>query len=98
MSRTYYAHRTWLNAPDIDNRNSQIQDQMTVLNNAFASTGLSFALTSTTRTINADWFNNVAPGTSQQTAMKNLLRVGGAADLNVYTVGFVTLMDIPCPC
>jgi len=63
---------------------------MTVLNKAFANsnTGLSFSLAGITRTINADWFNNVAPGNSQQTAMKTLLRVGGAADLNVYTVGY----------
>lgn len=46
-------------------------------------------LASTTRTVNADWFNNVGPGVSQQTAMKTTLRKGGAADLNVYSVGYV---------
>jgi hypothetical protein len=62
---------------------------MSVLNNAYTGTGLSWVLAATTRTINADWFENVAPGTSQQTAMKLALRQGGAADLNVYTVQFV---------
>lgn len=52
-------------------------------------TGYSFVLVGTDRTINADWFNNVAPNTVQQNAMKQTLRMGGAADLNVYTVGYV---------
>ncbi|KAJ7860890.1 hypothetical protein B0H13DRAFT_1116880 [Mycena leptocephala] len=42
------------------------------------------------RTANTDWFNNAAPSTTQQTDMKNLLRVGGKGDLNVYTVGFTS--------
>ena len=97
MSRTYYAHGKWSNPPDVDNRNSQIQDQMTVLNQALANsnTAVQFALTSITRTINADWFNNVAPGTPQQKAMKNLLHVGGAPDLNVYTVGYCCPSEHP---
>ncbi|KAH9062053.1 hypothetical protein EDB87DRAFT_1609070 [Lactarius vividus] len=60
---------------------------MNVLNNNFASTGLAFRLVGIDRTVNADWFNNAAPGTPQQTAMKALRR-GGAADLNIYSVGF----------
>ncbi|KAF8204880.1 metalloprotease [Pholiota molesta] len=44
----------------------------------------------TSRTTNADWFNNVGPDVSQQTAMKKSLRTGTAKDLNVYTVGFVS--------
>jgi len=59
------------------------------LNQDYSGTGISWSLAGTTRTINADWFNNVAPGTSQQTAMKTSLRQGGVADLNVYSVGFV---------
>lgn len=57
------------------------------MNEDFASTGISFRLARTTRTTNAGWFNNAGPSNSQQTAMKNALRVGGAADLNVYSVG-----------
>jgi hypothetical protein len=57
------------------------------MNQDYAATGYNFVLAGTTRTVNSDWFNNAAPGTSQQTSMKNTLRQGGAADLNVYTVG-----------
>jgi len=39
-------------------------------------------------TTNANWFKNVGPETSTQTSMKNKLRKGDAAALNVYTVGF----------
>ncbi|GLB33509.1 putative metallo-protease [Lyophyllum shimeji] len=73
------------NIPD-----SQISAQMNVMNQGYASMGYSWVLAGTTRTINADWFNNAGPNTSQQTAMKNALRQGGAADLNVYSVGFTS--------
>ncbi|KAF8647805.1 hypothetical protein AX16_006537 [Volvariella volvacea WC 439] len=71
------------NVPD-----SQIQSQIAVLNSDFASTGLSFVLRGVTRTVNPTWFNSVGPSNTYQTQMKNALRVGGAGDLNVYTVGF----------
>ncbi|TFK23790.1 metalloprotease [Coprinopsis marcescibilis] len=67
---------------------SQIAAQINVLNQDFAGTGLSFTLVNTTRTINSSWFQSAAPSTSQQTAMKRALRRGGAADLNIYSVGF----------
>lgn len=70
-------------------RDSQIADQVSVLNKDFASTGLSYALVNTTRIVNSDWFVNVGPDSPLQTTMKNALRQGGAADLNVYTVGCV---------
>jgi len=68
-------------------RDHQIDEQITVLNNDFRPAGLSFVLIDTDRTVNADWFNNAEPNTQQQTAMKNALRKGGAADLNLYSVG-----------
>jgi len=71
------------NVPD-----SQIADQVSVINSAYADTGFSFKLAGTTRTTNSDWFNNVGPDESQQTSMKTSLRKGGKSDLNVYTVGF----------
>jgi hypothetical protein len=71
------------NVPD-----SQLAAQTSVMNKDYASSGLTFTTAGTTRTINADWFNNAGPGSSQQTAMKNALRQGGAGALNVYTVGF----------
>ncbi|KIJ31613.1 hypothetical protein M422DRAFT_185668, partial [Sphaerobolus stellatus SS14] len=66
---------------------SRILAQMSVLNATFAGTGLTFALARTTRTINQTWFNNVFPENVYQTEMKRSLRQGGAADLNIYTVG-----------
>ncbi|KAH9045706.1 metalloprotease [Lactarius pseudohatsudake] len=72
------------NLPD-----STIFAQMDVLNNNFASTDLKFRLVGIDRTVNADWFNNAAPNSPQQTVMKeSLYRGGGAADLNIYSVGF----------
>ncbi|KAI0363559.1 metalloprotease [Pilatotrama ljubarskyi] len=73
------------NIPD-----SMIADQISVLNEDYASSGLSFVLAGTTRTVNSQWFNQVGPDSSLQTTMKRQLRQGGAAALNVYTVGFVS--------
>ncbi|TFK61066.1 hypothetical protein BDN72DRAFT_805281, partial [Pluteus cervinus] len=67
---------------------SQLHSQVDVLNEGYKTTGISFVLKKITRTINSAWFTNVAPGVQEQTDMKTALRVGGAADLNVYTVGF----------
>lgn len=68
-----------------------IIDQMVVLNNAFASTGVQYNLKKVTRNINETWFTSANPFTpATQTEMKAKLRQGGAADLNVYTVGFET--------
>ena len=63
---------------------AMITNQMSVLNNAFAGTGWSFSLVTTTRTTNTSWFNNCA-SVSTETAMKNALRQGTADDLNIYT-------------
>lgn len=69
---------------------SQVQDQIRVLNQDYSGTGLNFELQNITRTMNSAWFNNVAPETDLQTEMKNALRQGGANALNIYTVGFTT--------
>ncbi|PBK69825.1 zincin [Armillaria solidipes] len=69
---------------------SQITDSISVMNADYASTGISWVLAGTDHTINSDWFSNVGPDSSQQTAMKAALRVGGENDLNVYTVGSFT--------
>ncbi|KAF7345959.1 Extracellular metalloprotease 1 [Mycena venus] len=73
------------NVPD-----SQLTAQVTAMNKAYAGTGITWVLGGTTRTVNAAWFNTAGPDTSVQTAMKTALRTGGVADLNVYTVGFVS--------
>ncbi|KAJ7143301.1 metalloprotease [Mycena crocata] len=70
-------------------RDSQIQEQINELNRNYNGS-LVWTLAGKDRTINADWFNNAGPQTSQQTAMKNAKRKGGASDLNVYSVGFTS--------
>src|SRR5262249_33695373 len=65
---------------------SQIADQIAVLNTAYtkASMPFRFSLASTDRTTNADWYG-VAPGTPEETEMKSALRIGGPGELNLYT-------------
>ena len=63
---------------------SQIQDQMTVLNAAFAGTAFSFELVELTRTTNAAWYT-MSPGSAEEEQAKSALRVGGAGTLNFYS-------------
>ncbi|KAI0296333.1 hypothetical protein B0F90DRAFT_1820010 [Multifurca ochricompacta] len=63
---------------------------MDVLNSAYADSGLSFNFAGSDYTENTEWFDNASPGTQQQTDMKQALRLGGVADLNIYTVGFTS--------
>lgn len=69
---------------------SQISQQINVLNQDYKTTGIQWKLAETTRTTNAEWFNVAAPENIQQVQMKTALRKGGIRDLNVYTVGFNT--------
>jgi hypothetical protein len=73
------------NIPD-----SQIADQINVMNEAYSNAGITWKLAGTDRTVNADWFNAAGPDTTQQTDMKQALRKGEAADLNVYSVAFAS--------
>jgi hypothetical protein len=61
-----------------------INNQMSVLNNAFAPTGWVFNLVETTDTLNTTWFNGCA-SLSTENSMKNSLRRGTADDLNIYS-------------
>jgi hypothetical protein len=63
---------------------SQITNQMNVLNSSFAGTGWQFTRVSTDRTTNSSWYT-AGPGSSAEAAMKNALRIGTADDLNIYT-------------
>lgn len=69
---------------------SQINSQISVLNNAYSSatggfnTPYRFVLASVTRTTNSTWYN-LAEGSSAETQMKTALRVGGANALNIYS-------------
>ncbi|KAF4623181.1 hypothetical protein D9613_001397 [Agrocybe pediades] len=67
---------------------SQVDSQIEILNKDYKNTGVQFRLDNTSRTINADWFENVNPYTSEATLMKETLRRGGPETLNVYTVSF----------
>jgi hypothetical protein len=61
-----------------------INDQMSVLNAAYAGLGLRFQLISVDRTTNATWYT-MSPGSSAEANAKNTLRKGTADDLNIYT-------------
>ena len=61
-----------------------IDDQINVLNAAYASTGWSFNLVSTDRTTNATWYT-MGAGSTAEKAAKAALRKGTADDLNIYT-------------
>jgi hypothetical protein len=62
---------------------SQINQQISVLNNAYAGTGWSFNLVSTDTTSNGTWYT--CSGGTCESQMKNALRQGTADDLNIYS-------------
>ncbi|MEO6334236.1 MAG: zinc metalloprotease [Pyrinomonadaceae bacterium] len=62
---------------------TMINNQITVLSQAYASRGWTFNLVATNRTTNATWYNNCYG--SSETAMKTALHQGTAVDLNIYT-------------
>jgi hypothetical protein len=61
----------------------QVEDQMDVLNDAYASTGFSFNLVSISRTTN-NTFAGMTPGSAAERNAKTQLREGSANDLNLY--------------
>jgi hypothetical protein len=70
-----------------------LNDQITVLNNAFAGVGpggtgantpFRFVRAGVNYTVNSNWYN-ASPGTTAERDMKNALRQGTADDLNFYT-------------
>lgn len=63
---------------------SQITDQIQVLNDAYKATGWTFKLVSTDRTTNSTWYT-MTPGSTAERQAKSALRKGTAADLNLYT-------------
>lgn len=68
-------------------RDSQVKEQLEVMNAAYAVAHITWVLAGITRTNNADWHNNAGPSSSQQAVMKRALREGTLHGLNVYTVG-----------
>jgi hypothetical protein len=67
----------------------QIQDQMTVLNNAFAGGGWTFFLIDVAYITNDVWFSGLE---DDEFAMKQALRRGTAETLNFYTAELPTLL------
>ncbi|KAJ3503409.1 hypothetical protein NLJ89_g8446 [Agrocybe chaxingu] len=69
---------------------SFITDQMKVLNDDFSKTGLSFSVKNVSRIHHPLWFSELNPYENEymDVEMKRRYRQGGAADLNVFTVGF----------
>jgi hypothetical protein len=70
--------------------NTRINNQIAVLNSSYggatggAATNFRFELKSVDRTSNKSWFD-LSPDSKAETAMKDKLRKGGAASLNLYT-------------
>lgn len=64
---------------------------MDSLNIGFSQTGLSFKLVNVTYTTNGSWYNIDGYAGRPQTDMKRALRIGGPADLNIYTVGTISI-------
>ena len=60
-----------------------MNNQIAVLNAAYASIGYSFSVFSTDTTDNTSWYT-AGYGTTAETQMKNALRQGTADDLNIY--------------
>jgi hypothetical protein len=63
---------------------TMINDQINVLNAAYAPWGYSFSLVSVDRTTNSTWFTGCY-STGTESKIKNALRKGSADDLNIYT-------------
>lgn len=63
---------------------TQINNQISVLNDAFAGTGFSFFLAGTTSTNNRRWFTGCA-NSNRESQMKQSLAVDPAHNLNIYT-------------
>ncbi|MFP2924029.1 zinc metalloprotease [Pyxidicoccus sp. 3LG] len=62
---------------------TQINNQLAVLNGAFAGCLFSFVLAGTTTTNNSTWYT-AQPGSAAEIQMKNALHQGSADDLNLY--------------
>lgn len=62
---------------------AMLNNQIAVLNAAYAGSGWNFNVVSVDRTANTAWYT-MQPGTTAERDAKNTLRKGTAADLNVY--------------
>jgi hypothetical protein len=62
---------------------TMINNQISVLNNAYAQFGISFNVVASDTTANDAWYT-AQPGTTAEKAMKTALHKGGKSDLNFY--------------
>ena len=65
--------------------NAMISDQLTVLNNAYASSGFSFVEVFREVVVNDVWYNMGHGDSATEGAAKNALRQGSGEALNIYT-------------
>ncbi len=56
---------------------SQIAQQISILNGVYGPIGFNFRLAGTTRTLNKDWFSNMAANSAQESAAQSALHTGG---------------------
>ena len=80
-----YVHRIYKTGPSASSESAttaQINQQIDVLNAAYASASFSFSLASVDDSTNASWYT--CTGGSCETQMKNALRKGGSNALNLY--------------
>jgi hypothetical protein len=64
---------------------SEINAQISVLNNAYGGSKFTFSLAGTTTNDNPTWYNGLTDGSSAERAMKTQLHQGGKNALNIYT-------------
>ena len=63
---------------------SQLNEQINVLNGAYAALGFTFSRATVDRTTNTTWYT-AGPGSQAEAQMKAALRKGSKSDLNIYT-------------
>jgi hypothetical protein len=64
---------------------NQLDNQISVLNAAFADSGFTFVVKGTEYVNNPSWYNGITNGSSAERQMKRSLHQGNAGDLNLYT-------------
>jgi hypothetical protein len=64
---------------------TQINNQISVLNAAYAGSGFQFTIAGQNSTNNATWYNGLTNGSTAEKNMKKALHIGGKRDLNIYT-------------
>lgn len=78
-----YIHLICTDSGQCPANSSQINQQMNVLNAAFADTPYTFQVAGMDQSNNSNWYT-AGPGTSAEIQMKSSLRQGDAGDLNMY--------------